>query len=51
MRDLGIHAPTHMGLGFFLSGGDERRFSHIGGAAGFLSVLAGSPADGKAVAV
>jgi CubicO group peptidase (beta-lactamase class C family) len=51
MRDLGFETPTHMGLGLFLSGGDESRFSHIGGAAGFLSVLAGSPAEGAAVAV
>ena len=51
MRDVGIETPTYMGLGLFLSGGDERRFSHIGGGAGFLSVLAGSPADGSAVAV
>jgi CubicO group peptidase (beta-lactamase class C family) len=52
MRELGIQTPTHMGLGLFLLlSGDERRFSHVGGAAGFLSVLAGSPADGAAIAV
>jgi hypothetical protein len=51
MRDIGIATPTHMGLGLFLSGGDARRFSHVGGAAGFLSVLACSPCDGGAVAV
>jgi CubicO group peptidase (beta-lactamase class C family) len=51
MRDVGIETPTHMGLGLFLSGGGARRFSHVGGAAGFLSVFAGSPEDGSAVAV
>ncbi|MGZ4333703.1 MAG: serine hydrolase domain-containing protein [Gaiellaceae bacterium] len=41
---LGIRAPDAHGLGVFLEGRD--RFSHLGGAAGFFSLLTGSTRDG-----
>jgi CubicO group peptidase (beta-lactamase class C family) len=45
---LGVRAPDSGGLGMFLRGD---RFSHVGGAGGFLSVLTGSRADGSGAVV
>jgi len=46
---LGIRPPDSCGLGMFLHGDD--RFSHIGGAASFFSVLTGSTKDGTGAIV
>jgi|SRR5271154_594065 len=46
---LGVRPPDSGGLGMFLHGAD--RFSHVGGAGGFLSVLTGSLKDGSGAAV
>jgi CubicO group peptidase (beta-lactamase class C family) len=46
---LGMRPPDTCGLGMFLHGGD--RFSHIGGAASFFSVLTASRADGTGAVV
>jgi CubicO group peptidase (beta-lactamase class C family) len=46
---LGVRPPDSGGLGMFLHGTD--RFSHAGGAGGFLSVLTGSLADGSGAVV
>jgi CubicO group peptidase (beta-lactamase class C family) len=40
---LGLRAPDHFGLGLFLEG--NQRFSHLGGAAGFYSLLSGSTSN------
>jgi hypothetical protein len=47
VESLGIEPPREMGLGIFLAGA---RFSHVGGAAGFSSVLIGS-SDGSGAVV
>jgi CubicO group peptidase (beta-lactamase class C family) len=44
---LGIRPPTDFGLGMFLHGQD--RFSHIGGAHGFFSMLTAGPDGAGAV--
>lgn len=41
---LGVRPPDRSGLGLFLEGAD--RFSHLGGAANFFSILTGSIGDG-----
>ena len=41
---LGLRAPDRFGLGLFLEG--DERFSHLGGAAGFYSLLTGSTSNG-----
>jgi CubicO group peptidase (beta-lactamase class C family) len=46
---LGVRPPDSCGLGMFLHGDD--RFSHIGGAARFCSVLTGSTSDGSGAVV
>lgn len=46
---LGIRPPDFCGLGMFLHGQD--RFSHIGGAARFFSVLTASAEDGTGAVV
>jgi CubicO group peptidase (beta-lactamase class C family) len=46
---LGIRPPDSCGLGMFLHGND--RFSHIGGAASFFSVLTASTQDGSGAVV
>jgi len=46
---LGMRPPDSCGLGMFLHGGD--RFSHIGGAASFFSVLTASGKDGSGAVV
>jgi len=46
---LGVRPPDTCGLGMFLHGDD--RFSHIGGAASFLSVLTASTTDGTGAVV
>jgi len=46
---LGVRAPDSAGLGMFLQGTD--RFSHVGGAGGFLSVLTGSLKDDSGAVV
>jgi CubicO group peptidase (beta-lactamase class C family) len=46
---LGIRPPDSCGLGMFLHGDD--RFSHIGGAASFFSVLTASTQDGTGAVV
>jgi CubicO group peptidase (beta-lactamase class C family) len=46
---LGMRPPDSCGLGMFLHGSD--RFSHIGGAASFCSVLTASRADGSGAVV
>ncbi|MGH3301656.1 MAG: serine hydrolase domain-containing protein [Streptosporangiaceae bacterium] len=46
---LGVRPPDACGLGMFLHGDD--RFSHIGGAASFFSVLTASAADGTGAIV
>ena len=45
LPQLGVRPPDACGLGVFLEGGD--RFSHLGGAAGFFSLLTGSTSDGS----
>jgi hypothetical protein len=46
---LGIRPPDSCGLGMFLHGDD--RFSHIGGAASFFSILTASTTDGTGAVV
>jgi CubicO group peptidase (beta-lactamase class C family) len=46
---LGVRPPDSCGLGMFLHGDD--RFSHIGGAASFFSVLTASTKDGTGAVV
>jgi CubicO group peptidase (beta-lactamase class C family) len=46
---LGMRPPDSCGLGMFLHGDD--RFSHIGGAASFFSVLTASTTDGTGAVV
>jgi CubicO group peptidase (beta-lactamase class C family) len=46
---LGMRPPDSCGLGMFLHGRD--RFSHIGGAASFFSVLTASASDGTGAVV
>ena len=46
---LGIRPPDSCGLGIFLHGAD--RFSHIGGAASFFSILTASTKDGTGAVV
>jgi len=46
---LGMRPPDSCGLGMFLHG--EDRFSHIGGAASFFSVLTASTQDGTGAVV
>lgn len=46
---LGMRPPDSCGLGMFLHGSD--RFSHVGGAAGFFSVLTASRQDGTGAVV
>jgi hypothetical protein len=46
---LGLRPPDAFGLGMFLHGSD--RFSHIGGAASFFSVLTASAQDGTGAVV
>ena len=46
---LGLRPPDSCGLGMFLHGDD--RFSHIGGAASFFSVLTASTRDGTGAVV
>ena len=46
---LGVRPPDSCGLGMFLHGDD--RFSHIGGAASFFSVLTASTRDGTGAVV
>ncbi len=46
---LGMRPPDSFGLGMFLHGDD--RFSHIGGASSFFSVLTASTADGTGAVV
>jgi CubicO group peptidase (beta-lactamase class C family) len=46
---LGMRPPDSCGLGMFLHGGD--RFSHVGGAARFFSVLTASATDGSGAVV
>jgi CubicO group peptidase (beta-lactamase class C family) len=46
---LGMRPPDSCGLGMFLHGDD--RFSHVGGAASFFSVLTASTADGTGAVV
>lgn len=46
---LGMRPPDTCGLGMFLHGDD--RFSHIGGAASFFSVLTASTVDGTGAVV
>jgi CubicO group peptidase (beta-lactamase class C family) len=46
---LGMRPPDSCGLGMFLHGDD--RFSHVGGAAGFFSVLTASAKDGTGAVV
>src|SRR5262249_26247336 len=46
---LGMRAPDRSGLGLFLEG--RERFSHLGGAFGFFSVLTGSLGDGSGAVV
>jgi len=44
LPQFGLRAPDSFGLGFFLEGNE--RFSHLGGAAGFFSLLTGSTTNG-----
>ena len=46
---VGLRPPDSCGLGMFLHAGD--RFSHIGGAASFFSVLTASISDGSGAVV
>jgi CubicO group peptidase (beta-lactamase class C family) len=46
---LGVRPPDRYGLGFFLEGND--RFSHLGGASGFFSILSASTQDGSGAVV
>jgi CubicO group peptidase (beta-lactamase class C family) len=46
---LGVRPPDRYGLGFFLEGDD--RFSHLGGAPGFFSILSASTQDGSGAVV
>lgn len=46
---LGVRPPDSCGLGLFLHGDD--RFSHIGGAASFFSILTASTRDGTGAVV
>jgi CubicO group peptidase (beta-lactamase class C family) len=46
---LGLRPPDFCGLGMFLHGDD--RFSHIGGAASFFSILTASTQDGTGAVV
>jgi hypothetical protein len=46
---LGMRPPDSCGLGMFLHGDD--RFSHIGGAASFFSILTASTRDGSGAVV
>ena len=49
LPSLGVRPPDSCGLGMFLHGDD--RFSHIGGAASFFSVLTASTSDGTGAVV
>lgn len=44
LPQLGLRAPDKFGLGVFLEG--DERFSHLGGALGFYSLLTGSTVNG-----
>jgi CubicO group peptidase (beta-lactamase class C family) len=49
LPSLGVRPPDQYGLGVFLEGTD--RFSHLGGAAGFFSILSASVHDGTGTVV
>src|SRR5262249_62361769 len=49
LPSLGLRPPDRFGHGLFLEGAD--RFSHLGGAAGFFSLLTGSTSAGSGAVV